>query len=96
MSAVTNRWARETLVVQTPAARTYSESLAIAGPSASVSKGMPERPTPRPLVESIGFAHNGFHVDDGKVRPVGIADRIAEPRSSVAEAYTADIPGEHV
>jgi hypothetical protein len=50
---------------------------------------------PKPSAEPIGFAHNGFHVDEGQVQDVDRATPIAEPRSSVAEAYTADIPGDH-
>jgi EmrB/QacA subfamily drug resistance transporter len=47
---------------------------------------------PKPTMEPIGFAHNGFHVDDNEVfEPVDHHDQIAEPRSSAAEAYTSDI-----
>jgi EmrB/QacA subfamily drug resistance transporter len=48
----------------------------------------------KPAVEPIGFAHNGFHVDDEQhFRPVRRPDPIAEPRSSDADAYSPDIVG---
>jgi EmrB/QacA subfamily drug resistance transporter len=48
----------------------------------------------KPEVEPIGFAHNGFHVDDEqRFQPVDHPRPLAEPRSSVAEAYSADIHG---
>ena len=51
---------------------------------------MPAKPT----VEPIGFAHNGFHVDDEqRFEPLRRPDPIAEPRSSAADAYSADIHG---
>jgi EmrB/QacA subfamily drug resistance transporter len=47
-----------------------------------------------PAVEPIGFAHNGFHVDDEQgFEPLSRPDPIAEPRSSVADAYSADTLG---
>jgi EmrB/QacA subfamily drug resistance transporter len=50
-------------------------------------------PPAKPRAEPIGFAHNGFHVDDEeRFRPVGDRRRLAEPRSSAADAYTPDIP----
>jgi hypothetical protein len=49
---------------------------------------------PEPSVEPIGFAHNGFHVDDEPlVRPVDHPDPLAEPRSPVAQEYSAGILG---
>jgi EmrB/QacA subfamily drug resistance transporter len=51
---------------------------------------MPAKPT----VEPIGFAHNGFHVDDEqRFEPLRRPDPIAEPRSSAADAYSSDIHG---
>jgi len=50
----------------------------------------------KPAVEPIGFAHNGFHVDDEqRFEPLRRPDPIAEPRSSVADAYSSDIHGGH-
>jgi hypothetical protein len=50
----------------------------------------------KPAVEPIGFAHNGFHVDDEqRFEPLHRPDPIAEPRSSVADAYSSDIHGGH-
>jgi hypothetical protein len=48
----------------------------------------------KPAVEPIGFAHNGFHVDDEqRFEPLRHPDPIAEPRSSAADAYSSDIHG---
>jgi EmrB/QacA subfamily drug resistance transporter len=48
----------------------------------------------KPAVEPIGFAHNGFHVDDEqRFQPLRRPDPIAEPRSPAADAYRADILG---
>ncbi|HEX9833325.1 MAG TPA: DHA2 family efflux MFS transporter permease subunit [Mycobacterium sp.] len=45
---------------------------------------------PVPDVESIGFAHNGFHVDDEqRFQPVHRSRPIAEPRFPVADDYDA-------
>ncbi|MCT7656924.1 MFS transporter [Mycobacterium deserti] len=50
-------------------------------------------PPAKPTAEPVGFAHNGFHVDDEhRIQPVRHPDRLAEPRSSEAETYSADIP----
>jgi EmrB/QacA subfamily drug resistance transporter len=47
-----------------------------------------------PEVEPIGFAHNGFHVDDEqRFQPLRRPDPIAEPKSPTADAYSADISG---
>ena len=49
---------------------------------------------PKPVAEPIGFAHNGFHVDDQqRFQPVDRRRSIAEPGSPVADAYSADLPG---
>lgn len=54
-----------------------------------VASTPPESPKPEP----IGFAHNGFHVDDQqRFRPMGRRP-LAEPRSPVADAY--DVPTGH-
>jgi EmrB/QacA subfamily drug resistance transporter len=51
-------------------------------------------PPAKPAAEPIGFAHNGFHVDDEqRFEPLDHPRPIAEPKSSVAEAYSADIHG---
>ncbi|HJT92426.1 MAG TPA: MFS transporter [Mycobacterium sp.] len=51
-------------------------------------------PPAKPAVEPIGFAHNGFHVDDEqRFQSVPHTDPIAEPRSSAADAYSADVLG---
>jgi EmrB/QacA subfamily drug resistance transporter len=48
----------------------------------------------KPAVEPIGFAHNGFHVDDEqRFQPLRRPDPIAEPKSSAADADSADILG---
>jgi EmrB/QacA subfamily drug resistance transporter len=48
----------------------------------------------KPVVEPIGFAHNGFHVDhEQRFQPLSHPDPIAEPRSAAADAYSADILG---
>ena len=48
----------------------------------------------KPVAEPIGFAHNGFHVDDEqRFQPVDRRRSIAEPGSPVADAYSADLPG---
>jgi EmrB/QacA subfamily drug resistance transporter len=48
----------------------------------------------KPEVEQIGFAHNGFHVDDEqRFQPLRRPDPIAEPKSPAADAYSADISG---
>jgi EmrB/QacA subfamily drug resistance transporter len=48
----------------------------------------------KPEVEPIGFAHNGFHVDDEqRFQPLPRPDPIAEPKSPTADAYSADISG---
>ena len=54
-------------------------------------------PPPKPVAEPIGFAHNGFHVDDEqRFQPVDRRRPIAEPGSPVADAYSADLPdGDH-
>jgi hypothetical protein len=46
----------------------------------------------KPAVEPIGFAHNGFHVDDDRrFQRVDKAEPLAEPRSPEADAYSADV-----
>jgi EmrB/QacA subfamily drug resistance transporter len=58
----------------------------------------PAVPAPaKPQAEPIGFAHNGFHVDDEpRFQPVDHPRPLAEPKSTVAEAYSADVlSGEH-
>ena len=47
----------------------------------------------KPSVEPIGFAHNGFHVDEQRFPPLSRPDPIAEPRSPAADEYSADIHG---
>ncbi len=48
----------------------------------------------KPSTEPIGFAHNGFHVDDEeRFKPLRHPDPIAEPRSPAADEYRADILG---
>jgi hypothetical protein len=48
----------------------------------------------KPEVEPIGFAHNGFHVDDEqRFQPLPRPDPVAEPKSPAADAYSADISG---
>jgi EmrB/QacA subfamily drug resistance transporter len=48
----------------------------------------------KPAVEPIGFAHNGFHVDDEqRFQPLRPPAPIAEPKSQAADAYSADIFG---
>jgi EmrB/QacA subfamily drug resistance transporter len=48
----------------------------------------------KPAVEPIGFAHNGFHVDDEqRFQPLRRPDPIAEPKSQAADADSADIFG---
>jgi hypothetical protein len=48
----------------------------------------------KPEVEPIGFAHNGFHVDDEqRFQPLRRPDPIAEPTSPAADAYRDDISG---
>ena len=48
----------------------------------------------KPAVEPIGFAHNGFHVDDEqRFEPLRRPDPIAEPRSPAADAYSSDLHG---
>jgi EmrB/QacA subfamily drug resistance transporter len=48
-----------------------------------------------PAVEPIGFPHNGFHGEDEKhVRKVAHRGPLAEARSSMVDAYRADIPHE--
>lgn len=47
--------------------------------------------SPTPEVEPIGFAHNGFHVDDEqRFQSVHRAQPSAEPGDPVADAYEAD------
>jgi EmrB/QacA subfamily drug resistance transporter len=47
-----------------------------------------------PPVEPIGFAHNGFHVDEEeRFQPLGRPDPLAEPRSPIADAYGPDFLG---
>ncbi len=47
-----------------------------------------------PEVKPIGFAHNGFHVDDEqRFQPLRRPDPIAEPKSPTTDAYSADISG---
>ena len=53
-----------------------------------------DRPPPpaKPVTEPIGFAHNGFHVDDEqRFQPVDRRRPIAEPGSPAADAYSADL-----
>jgi hypothetical protein len=48
-------------------------------------------PPVEPAVEPIGFAHNGFHVDEEeRFQPLAHPDPLAEPKSPVADAYTPD------
>jgi hypothetical protein len=53
---------------------------------------------PRSTAEPIGFAHNGFHVDDEpRFQPVDHPEPLAEPRSTFADSYGPGLlPGEHV
>ena len=45
-----------------------------------------------PEAEPIGFAHNGFHVDEEqRFQPLRRPDPIAEPKSPTADAYSAEI-----
>jgi hypothetical protein len=54
-------------------------------------EGPPARPAP--AAEPIGFAHNGFHVDDEqRFQPVPREEPIAEPRSAMADGYGDDAP----
>jgi EmrB/QacA subfamily drug resistance transporter len=51
------------------------------------------KPAAGPAVEPMGFAHNGFHNgDEQRFQPESRREPLAEPRSSEAEAYTADVP----
>jgi EmrB/QacA subfamily drug resistance transporter len=52
---------------------------------------------PRPVAEPIGFAHNGFHVDDEqRFQPLRHLDPLAEPRSPLAGSYGPGfLPGDH-
>ncbi|HEX2284909.1 MAG TPA: MFS transporter, partial [Mycobacterium sp.] len=50
----------------------------------------------KPTAEPIGFAHNGFHVDDEqRYRPVDHPPPLAEPRSSAADGYSTGRPARH-
>ncbi len=52
-------------------------------------------PPAKPVAEPIGFAHNGFHVDDEqRFQPVDRRRSIAEPGSPDADAYSADLAGD--
>ena len=52
-------------------------------------------PPAKPVAEPIGFAHNGFHVDDEQgFQSVDRRRSIAEPGSPVADAYSADLAGD--
>jgi EmrB/QacA subfamily drug resistance transporter len=56
---------------------------------------IPPTPAPKSEVEPIGFAHNGFHVDDEqRFRPLDRPQPLAEPRSPRDDAYHADVPTE--
>jgi EmrB/QacA subfamily drug resistance transporter len=48
-----------------------------------------------PLTEPIGFAHNGFHIDDEqRFQSVDRRRSIADPGSPDADAYSADLAGD--
>jgi EmrB/QacA subfamily drug resistance transporter len=50
----------------------------------------------KPAVGPIRHPHNGFHVEgEDHVRGVDHRSPLAEPRSSMVDAYRADIPHEH-
>jgi EmrB/QacA subfamily drug resistance transporter len=50
----------------------------------------------KPAVEPIGFAHNGFHVDDEqRFQPMSHPDTLAEPRSSTAADYATSSHARH-
>jgi hypothetical protein len=52
-------------------------------------------PPAEPVTEPIGFAHNGFHVDDEQsFQPVDRRRLIADPGAPVADAYGSDLSGD--
>ena len=52
-------------------------------------------PPANPVTEPIGFAHNGFHIDDEqRFQSVDRRRSIADPGSPDADAYSADLAGD--